>query len=181
MQFQIEVVAVTTETKPTAKGTTYVMLDLAFRNLTTGKIEGKKLVPFGDSEAVYKVFKDAKAGNQFTVTAEKGEKFWQWTKAKAEALAPGSAKVITGTGAATPVARSTYETPEERAAKQVYIVRQSSISNAVNILTIGAKSPPTVGMVLEVASQLTEWVFSKSQPKSLMELQNDTFEEIEVS
>lgn len=177
MQFQIEVVAVTTETKPTAKGTTYVMLDLAFRNLTTGKIEGKKLVPFGDSEAVYKVFKDAKAGNQFTVTAEKGEKFWQWVKA--EALAPGAVKAAVA-GASTPAPRSTYETPEERAAKQVYIVRQSSISNAVNILTVGAKSPPTVGMVLEVANQLTDWVFSKSQPKSLMELPDDQFEEIEV-
>lgn len=179
MQFQIEVVAVVAETKPTAKGTTYVMLDLAFRNLTTGKIEGKKLVPFGDSEVVYKVFKDAKAGSQFTVTAEKGEKFWQWTKA--EALAPGSANTPKAVSGSTPAPRSTYETPEERAIKQVSITRQSSIKSAIDLLSIGAKSPPTVGMVLEVAGQLTEWVFSKSQPKSLMELPDDTFEEIEVS
>lgn len=174
MNFNVEVLGITSETKPTSKGTTYVMLDVAFKNLTTGKTEGKKLVPFGDSEAVYKVFKDAKPGNQFTVTSEKGEKYWSWTGATA--VAPGSIKGSEVSAKVT-VPKSTYETPEERAKKQVYIVKQSSISNAIELLSVGAKSPANVQTVLDVAQKFTDWVLTE-KPASLMEMQDDlTFDE----
>lgn len=55
--------------------------------------------------------------------------------------------------------KSTYETPEERAKKQIYIVRQSSISNAVDLLSVGQKSPPDVKAVLEAAKQFEDYVF----------------------
>lgn len=161
MQFIVEVLGITSETKPTSKGTTYVMLDVAFKNLTTGKTEGKKLVPFGNSEAVYKVFKDAKPGNQFTITSEKGEKYWNWTGAVA--VAPGSIKG-NDVAAKITVPKSTYETPEERAKKQVYIVKQSSLSNAIELLSVGAKSPPSVQTVLDVAQKFTDWVLSSATP-----------------
>lgn len=163
MNFNVEVLGITSETKPTSKGTTYVMLDVAFKNLTTGKTEGKKLVPFGDSEAVYKVFKDAKPGSQFTITSEKGEKFWSWTGATA--VAPGSIK-SGDKPVVVPVMspKSTYETPEERAKKQVYIVKQSSLGTAVELLSLGAKSPPSVQSVIDTAQKLTDWVLSSATP-----------------
>lgn len=172
---QIEILNVSSETKPTSKGGTYVMLDVAFKNLSSGKTEGKKLVPFGDSEAVYKQFKDAKAGNQFDVTLEKQGQYWVWTKATS--IAPG-AVASSAASKATPVAKSTYETPEERAKKQVYIVKQSSISNAVAILTVGAKTPPSLQSVLDLAQQLTSWVFTDTVPQSLQDMPDDlTFDE----
>ena len=172
---QIEILNVSSETKPTSKGGTYVMLDVAFKNLSSGKTEGKKLVPFGDSEAVYKQFKDAKAGNQFDVTLEKQGQYWVWTKATS--IAPG-AVASSAASKVTPVTKSTYETPEERAKKQVYIVKQSSISNAVAILTVGAKTPPSLQSVLDLAQQLTSWVFTDTVPQSLQDMPDDlTFDE----
>ena len=169
MKFSIEVLSVSTETKTTTKGTTYVMLDMAFKNLTSGKTEGKKLVPFGDSEAVYKVFKDAKNGNQFSVTSEKpeGAQYWQWTAA--EAIAPGATQGF------TVAPKSTYETPEERAKKQVYIVKQSSISNALVALSVGAKVPPSAQSVLDLAQVFTSWVL-EDKKVPLADMVNDDIE-----
>lgn len=180
MKFQIEVLSVSTETKQSSGGKPYVMLDVAFKNLTSGKTEGKKFVPFGDSEAVYHVLKDAKNGNVFDVTMVKGEKYWQWTEVIAKA--PGAASLPEGVAAKvyqqTP--KSTYETPEERAKKQVYIVKQSSISNALTALSIGAKTPPTAQSVIDLAQVFTSWVLSSQAPESLAEMQNDSFDDVPV-
>ncbi len=168
MNFTIEILNVAAETKTTTTGKPYVMLDVAFKNQSTGKIEGKKLLPFGE-EAVYKAFKDAKAGNVFEIEAVKGEKYWEWKSAKQ--MAPG----ITQTAAkATPAPKSTYETPEERAKKQVFIVKQSSISNALTLLSLGAKTPPTTQQVIDVAQVFTDWVLSSpSAPDNSYNLQED--------
>lgn len=64
-----------------------------------------------------------------------------------------------GNGAAR---TSTYETPEERAKKQVYIVRQSSLSNALTALAIGAKTPPKPDEVIELARKYEDYVFGKT-------------------
>lgn len=75
---------------------------------------------------------------------------------------PASATPASGkTYAASP--KSTYETPEERAVKQIYIVRQSNIASAINLLSVGAKSAPPVDAVLEVAKQLEAHVFGSTK------------------
>ena len=51
--------------------------------------------------------------------------------------------------------RSNFETPEERAKKQVYIVKQSSISNALVVLSVGAKAPPSAQSILDLAQIFT--------------------------
>ena len=56
------------------------------------------------------------------------------------------------------VTGSTYETPEERAKKQVVIVRQSCIGYAKDILGIIGEEHLTVEKVLEVADQLEKHV-----------------------
>lgn len=55
---------------------------------------------------------------------------------------------------------STYETKEERAVKQRYIVRQSSISSAIELLTSNGLES-TVGDVLNVAKQFEAFVFGE--------------------
>jgi hypothetical protein len=57
--------------------------------------------------------------------------------------------------------KSNYETADERAARQVMIVRQSSISNAVALLKT-EKHTPTTEEVLAVAKQFENFVLGKS-------------------
>lgn len=174
MQFNIEVFNLTSETKTGPSGKPYVMLDVAYKNLSTGKTEGKKIFPFGDSEPTFKAMKDAKPGSQFTVTSEKGppnaqgQSYWNWVKV--ESIAPGSAPAAVGKAVAAP--KSTYETPEERARRQVLIVKQSSLGAAVELLSVGAKTPPSLKTVTDLAQQLTDWVLSE-KVDTLMEMPND--------
>lgn len=58
-----------------------------------------------------------------------------------------------------PTGKGSYETSEERAAKQVYIIRQSSISAAV------AAGNTSVDNIINVAKQLTEFVLTGEVPK----------------
>lgn len=154
MQLTIEVLAVTSTTKPTAKGS-YTQLDVAYKR--EGKTEGKKIMSFGAGKAAFEVLKNAKTGDVYTITSVKNETsgYWDWTDATSGSASGGEKATYTPT--ASP--KSTYETPEERAKKQVYIVRQSSISAAIDLLK-GDKKVPTVGEVLDVASQFEAFVFN---------------------
>ena len=65
----------------------------------------------------------------------------------------------------TRVSGSNYETKEERAARQVLIVKQSSLSAAVASLTPGAKATLDPATVLERAQAYTDWVFGNGDDK----------------
>lgn len=180
MQVNIKVISVENTFVPTAKGG-YNKLEVAYKNLESNKVESKILMSFGLTADAYKALADAKANDTFSIVSEKkpgndGKEYWTWLSA-AQA-APGSmpaAKTSAATsGFSTPI-KSTYETPEERAKKQVYIVKQSSISAAIATLSVGAKAPPSTDAVLEVAQKFTDWVFSQDQVKAptLAEMPDD--------
>ena len=121
-----------------------------------GKQEKKNVVSFAN-KALYATLSTAKQGEVFDVQFAKNDKgYWEFTEAN---KTQGG---VSQTKSASPTPRSTYETPEERAARQVYIVRQSSISAAINILAVGAKSLE-VDKVLSVAKQLESFVFGKAE------------------
>lgn len=169
MQLTIEILAVTPTTKPTAKGS-YTQLDVAFKK--DGKTEGKKIMSFGASKNVYDVLKNAQFGQVYTITSVKNEQsgYWDWTEASM-----GAASSSAPAGKASPVAspKSTYETPEERAKKQVYIVRQSSVSAAVETLKTDKKALDPKE-VIEVAKLYETFVFgSNSSPVASVELPED--------
>lgn len=71
----------------------------------------------------------------------------------------GGVQTPTSSPAPTRVTGSNYETPAERAQRQVYIVKQSSLSNAVNILSHANKDKLQVEEVLDLAQKLTDFVF----------------------
>lgn len=77
---------------------------------------------------------------------------------------------------ATPTPKSTYETAEERAAKQVYIVRQSSISSAI-ALNNNAKATPTD--IIKTAKVFEDYVFGNS-PKKDSDFQGDEADVFDV-
>ena len=152
---QIEVIQVKNQTKISAKGKPFQSLEVAYKDLGDGSVKAKNIASF--SEAAFKALVDAKAGSLFNVTQEKNDGgFWEWVVVVQ--LPPNATT-------AAPVATSSWnagkESPEERAKKQLYIVRQSSLGHAVSILTAGAKAPPTVDAVLKTADTLVSYVMAE--------------------
>ena len=147
--------------KGTSKaGKPYDFLDVSFKNMTfQEKVEAKKIFPFGAKE-VFSTLQKAGKGDVFTVLREKDKDgYWQWV-----GIAAGEVEMETGTTAAPAGAKpagvatkSTFETPEERAKKQVYIIKQSSIGHAIEILKTDKKNP-TVEEVIGVAGVLVDYV-----------------------
>lgn len=58
--------------------------------------------------------------------------------------------------------KSTYPTDEERAKTQIYIVRQSNITAAINLLSTGAKAPPKLDDIIATAKVFENHVFGTS-------------------
>ena len=159
MNFQIEVINVQATTKPTKKGS-YIMLDVAFKNLSSGKVEGKKIMSFAQQTA-FDVLSKASMGSVFTVTSEKNEEsgYWDWVNVVSGGQEVDNTKALTTKapgGFASP--KSTYETAEERAKRQVLIVRQSSITAAISTLKTDKKELAPAD-VLNLAQVYCDWVF----------------------
>lgn len=167
MQFDIKIFEVKDENKGK-----YNMLTVDFKNLKFDKNESKKIVSFTNKD-VYNTLKGASSGDEFTVTAVKGEQYWEWQAVHARGEAPAevatSAPAASSGKAATPTPKSTYETPEERAKKQLYIVRQSSIGAAINLLKT-EKVIPSVSDVLATAKEFEAYVFGVEMPSSINSL-----------
>ena len=168
---QIEVVNVSISTVPTAKGS-YQVADVAYKNKTfQDKLEGKKVMSFSNKE-VFNTLSQAKFGDVFEVTRVKNDKgFWDWVSLGTAGSVP-TEPVSTGTSAAssgfsTPVKtgtvtpKSNYETSEERAARQVLIVKQSSISSAVELAIANKVKDPQE--VIAIAKQFEAYVWGKEE------------------
>jgi hypothetical protein len=155
MQFDIKIF----EVKDESRGK-YNMLTVDFKNLKFDKNESKKIVSFTNKD-VYNTLKAASAGDEFTVTAVKGEQYWEWQNVSPRGEAPAEVSTGGNVSNSKPAAqspKSTYETPEERAKKQLYIVRQSSIGSAIDLLKT-EKVIPSVADVLATAKQFEAYVF----------------------
>ena len=155
----IEVLSSTVNTIPTAKGS-YQVCELAFKNKTfQDKVEGKKIMSFAEKTA-FETLKNATTGQIFSIGREKDDKgYWKWNQVQAGETQMATNNVVNmPSKAATPTPRSTYETPEERAQRQVMIVRQSSISNAVALAATNSKTKNTVEEILTVAKQFEGYV-----------------------
>ena len=163
-QMKIKVVAVEAGNGKTKTNKDYKFLEVTYKNLSfDGKVESKKIMPFGSKE-VFKELENAQSGDVFTLLREKdNDGYWQWVGISAgdveieQTSAPATAQAAPKAGGAAP-AKSTFETPEERAKKQIYIVRQSSLATAVDLLKTD-KKVPSVDEVIAVAQQFSDYVF----------------------
>jgi hypothetical protein len=174
MKIQISMVDLVDAT--TKAGKPYQVVEVTYKNLSfQGKVESRKIMPFGTTADTAKALKDAQKGDLFEITAVKNDKgFNDWTAAVpssegAPSPAPAQARSYpTASAPSAPVAKSTYETPEERAKRQVFIVRQSSITAALTFLNntmMGtAKELYTTIDVLAVAKEFENYVFGLEIP-----------------
>lgn len=107
---------------------------------------------------VFKTMSGAKNGDVFTITTGKNDKgytTWESATSGASAEAPAAATKSTG----NTFGGRDFESKEEREIKQRYIIRQSSLSNAIAVLTTGAKSPPDEKAILDLSDKFVNYVF----------------------
>ena len=137
----------------------YNQLTIDYVDVGSGKEHTYKLMSFVNKDA-YLLLKSAKIGDIFQVVCNKNDKgYWQWDEVYKSGEQMKTIKTNTSP-------RSTYETPEERAQKQIYIVRQSSLTNAIALLGSKAK----VEQVVSVARQFEQYVFGLDQRESFDDL-----------
>ena len=148
-------------------GRSYQSIEVTYKN-EQGQTQSKKLMSFSNP-TVFNHIRDLTKGDALNVTTEKDANgYWQWTGI-------GGDNAVSETKQATPatggrVTGSNYETKEERAARQVYIIRQSSLSTAVELLGTGSK----VADVIATAKEFEAYVFSKSTGiDAINELEDD--------
>lgn len=101
---------------------------------------------------------------------DKGYSEWRSVTVGASNASNAPSPAATGT---TRVSGSNYETKEERAARQVLIVKQSSLSSAVATLSPGAKAALEPNVVLELAQKYADWVFEKPSLGGVEEMSDD--------
>lgn len=143
----------------------YKELDIAYKD-PEGKTQGKRLMSFSQKDT-FVILGAAVANEVYDVKPVKNEKgFWDWVEAvkvSPETSVPTAANKIVGSP------RSTYETPEERFQRQVYIIRQSSLDRAIDYYNLTGHKKATLADVLGLAESFTEFVFggfSKSVEKN---------------
>ena len=140
----------------------YNQLTIDYTDVGSGKDHTYKLMSFVNKDA-YLLLKSAKSGDTFSVVTNKNDKgYWTWESVSAAGSKPK----------ANPSPRSTYETPEERAQKQIYIVRQSSLTSAIAMLAAANDKKTAINpdTVIYVARQFEQYVFGLDQRESFDDL-----------
>lgn len=172
---QITILSVNKVTKSNAAGKPYTALEVAYKD-SFGKVASKQLFSFGAQKGAFDSLQVAAPGQTYNLTVVKNDKGYNdWTNAQlgtASNVAQGAA--IAGGGSslaqqANTQVKSTYETKEERALKQTYIVRQSSISSAIDTLSVGAKSV-NPDDVLKLAQRYYDYVFQSPEDVAMQDV-----------
>ena len=156
----ITLLSVDIKTVPTAKGS-YQTADVAYKNNSfQGKVEGKKVMSFGATKDSFATLATASPGESYEVTIVKNAAGYNdWVSmVKGEANAAPAAPTASKAPNAAP--KSNYETSEERAQRQVYIIRQSSLTNAVSTLAVGSKAAPSPDAVVNLAQRYVDFVLN---------------------
>jgi hypothetical protein len=145
----------TPSTKASSNGRSYQEIEITYKT-ENGQVSNKKLMSFSNP-SVFNHIKGLAKGEVVNVTTVKNAKgFWDWTGIGNEGDAPAATQSKPATAqAGGRVTGSNYETKEERAARQILIVRQSSLSSAVELLGAGN----SVADVIATAKQFEAYVF----------------------
>lgn len=139
----------------------YMLAEVSYTK--DGKPEKKKIMSFA-APSVYAALSNFKTFPvDVNVTMVKEGAYWNWKEIE---VSNGAQTSGTTTKPATRVTGSNYETPEERARRQVYIIRQSSVASAIEYAK--ARSPKGaeegIQSVIETAKVIEAYVLSNTQP-----------------
>lgn len=160
---QITILQVKNSTVPTNKGS-YQVLEVDYKEVNGGKVGSKKIMSFVQtSKPAFDVLSTASPGETYEVGMVKeagrdGKEYWVFNSATKGTGAAAQTATQGNSGTAT-VAKGNWETSEERAKKQIYIIRQSSISSAISALAVGSKTPAKPDEILSLAKRFEDYVF----------------------
>jgi hypothetical protein len=157
----IKVLNVDVETVTKGKNN-YSIATVAY--MSGGQARTQKIVSFSNPEVFKKV--STFVGKDAEVNVTKNDAGYnQWTSIEEAGSAPqaftGNGTISGGSGGSGMVTKaptSNYETSAERAARQVYIVKQSSLSAAISLAT-NNKEKQTPNEIIETAQQFVDYVF----------------------
>ena len=160
----------TPNTHAAKNGRSYQSLEVTYKD-EQAQTKTKKLMSFSNP-SVFNHIKNLTKGDQVNVSTTKDDAgYWQWTGINADNTAsPSPTPATTSSTQGTRVTGSNYETKEERAQRQVLIVRQSSLSVAASALAVGSKSAPTADAIIQLAKQFEDYVFGKEEKAAIPEL-----------
>ena len=145
-------------------------LNVVFHNDSTGRVDGRNILSFTNKD-VFGVLSGAQKDEVFEITEVQNAKGYPEI-VKVEKLDSASVAVPASTSEvpsrSQPAPRSNFETPDERAARQVLIVRQSSLNVAAAVLAIQATETPTKEAVADMANYFADFVFNR--PDAMAEI-----------
>ena len=159
----IQILSVEVNNAMSKGGKPYEQVVVAYKDLSNGgKVASKTVMPFGFQKDAFTTLKGAKPVEVYDVDVQKNDAGYNdWIKVTKGTATTASTVVGDSTKATATAATTTkggWETPEERAKKQVYIIRQSSVANAVAALIAGAKTPPKAEDIINLAKQFENYV-----------------------
>ena len=135
----------------------YSIAEIAYKT-DDGKAKGMKVLDYAQKD-VFAVVKDAKPGDVLDADFEKNTKgFWVFKTVSNTGLKETVAVPATPN---SPVTRGNWETSEERAARQVMIVRQSSLSNAIGYYGLTGEKKLNPVDIVEVAREFEAYVLNQ--------------------
>ena len=174
---QIEVIDVGTVNSHSAKnGRQYQSIEVTYKN-EAGQAGNKKLMSFSHPD-VFKTAQSWTKGDSVNIDSVKDDNgYWQWKAILQAGQAPSVSAPAKASSAANPAARgNSYPTVDERAQTQVYIIRQSSLTNANATLATTGK-PVSQAEVVALAQVYERFVLGQGEavvePESIAEMSSD--------
>lgn len=138
---------------PVVKEKSYYFFELDYSQDGKPSQKPKKIMSFAD--VPYKALKDAKEGDNFDVKLQKDDNgYWQWVEVTQ--VAEGSSPTAAASG--TTGKAGNWETSEERARRQILIVRQSCLAQAVATWGQNDTPPNDMDAITDLAAKYETWV-----------------------
>lgn len=158
---QITVLKIDREKQP--KG--YVKTIVSYKT-DDGKTKGMTILPFKEQEQVAAAFATAQPGDVFNVSFRKNDRdFWEFAPVPTKL---GETKQATMGATSGGTTRSNWETPEERAQRQLYIIRQSSLERAIQFFDLTKNNKASPSDVTDMAALFEQFVVNgKEQSKDV--------------
>ena len=164
MQINIRILDLQIENRKTPKSS-YKIATVDYKDLNDNKTGSRKVMSFGPSEAVFGYLAGHEVvGKEFTVTTEKINDYWNWT-----AITEGSGGISgqsgsSGGGVAGDSSVSVRSVGGGDDFRQVLIVRQNALTNALKFFEITAHKKATVDEVASLVEKFTDISFSRYTP-----------------
>ncbi len=138
----------------------YWVAELAYKT-DDGKTKGMKVLDFVQKD-VFAILKETKVGDVLEANFEQNAKgFWQFKDIKNTGTTGDTSVPATPASSPSKSSGGNWETSVERAARQVMIVRQSSLSNAIEYLNLAGLKKVTEDDVIKSAKIFEAYVLSK--------------------